>query len=34
LRLLNIFVDERFGHTLRAQMERWVDEFSQPTART
>ncbi len=30
LRLLNLFVEERFKHTLRAQMERWVDEFSQP----
>ena len=30
LRLLNVFVDERFKHTVRAQMERWVDEFSQP----
>ncbi len=32
LRLLNVFVDERFKHTVRAQMERWVDEFSQPEA--
>ncbi|OFW04638.1 MAG: hypothetical protein A3H96_09635 [Acidobacteria bacterium RIFCSPLOWO2_02_FULL_67_36] len=30
MRLLNIFVEERFNHTVRAQMERWVDEFSQP----
>lgn len=30
LRLLNVFVAERFKHTVRAQMERWVDEFSQP----
>lgn len=30
LRLLNVFVEERFKHTVRAQMERWVDEFSQP----
>jgi hypothetical protein len=30
LRLLNVFVEDRFTHTLRAQMERWVDEFSQP----
>lgn len=32
LRLLNVFVEDRFRHTLRAQMERWVDEFSQPIA--
>ena len=32
LRLLNTFVAERFKHTVRAQMERWVDEFSQPEA--
>lgn len=32
LRLLNVFVAERFKHTVRAQMERWVDEFSQPEA--
>jgi acyl-CoA synthetase (NDP forming) len=32
LRLLNIFAEDRFTHTLRAQMERWVDEFSQPIA--
>lgn len=32
LRLLNVFVEERFKHTVRAQMERWVDEFSQPDA--
>ena len=32
LRLLNVFVEERFRHTVRAQMERWVDEFSQPEA--
>jgi acyl-CoA synthetase (NDP forming) len=31
LKLLNVFVEERFNHTVRAQMERWVDEFSQPT---
>jgi acyl-CoA synthetase (NDP forming) len=30
VRLLNVFVEERFKHTVRAQMERWVDEFSQP----
>ncbi len=34
MRLLNIFVDERFAHTVRAQMERWVDEFSQPATRS
>jgi acyl-CoA synthetase (NDP forming) len=27
LRLLNVFVEERFRHTVRAQMERWVDAF-------
>jgi acyl-CoA synthetase (NDP forming) len=27
LRLLNVFVEERFAHTVRAQMERWVDAF-------
>jgi acyl-CoA synthetase (NDP forming) len=34
LRLLNVFVEERFAHTVRAQMERWVDEFSQPATRS
>ncbi len=33
MRLLNVFVEERFTHTVRAQMERWVDEFSQPAGR-
>ncbi len=33
LRLLNVFVEERFAHTVRAQMERWVDAFERtPTA--
>jgi acyl-CoA synthetase (NDP forming) len=33
LRLLNVFVEERFAHTVRAQMERWVDVFElTPTA--
>jgi acyl-CoA synthetase (NDP forming) len=32
MRLLDVFVEERFRHTVRAQMERWVDEFSQPEA--
>jgi acyl-CoA synthetase (NDP forming) len=27
LRLLNLFVEERFVHTVRAQMERWVDVY-------
>jgi hypothetical protein len=27
LRLLNVFVEERFRHTVRAQVERWVDAF-------
>lgn len=27
LRLLNLFVEERFANTVRAQMERWVDAF-------
>jgi acyl-CoA synthetase (NDP forming) len=30
LRLLNIFVGARFRDTLRAQAERWIDEFSRP----
>ena len=30
LRLLNVFVAERFANIVRAQMERWVDEFGQP----
>lgn len=30
LRLLNVFVEERFAHTVRAEAERWVDEFSLP----
>lgn len=34
MRLLNVFVEERFAHTVRAQMERWIDEFSQPVARS
>ncbi len=34
MRLLNLFVEERFAHTVKAQMERWVDEFSQPAARS
>jgi acyl-CoA synthetase (NDP forming) len=28
LRLLNVFVADRFTHTVSAQLERWVDEFS------
>lgn len=27
LRLLNVFVEERFAHTVRAQLERWVDAY-------
>jgi acyl-CoA synthetase (NDP forming) len=34
MQLLNVFVEERFTHTVRAQMERWVDEFSQPATRS
>jgi acyl-CoA synthetase (NDP forming) len=34
MQLLNVFVEERFAHTVRAQMERWVDEFSQPATRS
>jgi acyl-CoA synthetase (NDP forming) len=30
LRLLGLFAGDRFAHTLRAQTERWVDEFGQP----
>jgi acyl-CoA synthetase (NDP forming) len=30
LRLLGVFADDRFAHTLRAQTERWTDEFGQP----
>ncbi len=39
LRLLNVFVEDRFAHTMRAEMERWVDVFDSapnaqlPTAR-
>ena len=34
MRLLNVFVEERFAHSVRAQVERWVDEFSQPATRS
>ncbi len=34
LRLLNVFVEERFAHTVRAQMERWVDAFDLTTTPT
>jgi acyl-CoA synthetase (NDP forming) len=27
LRMLNVFVEERFAHTVRAQLERWVDAY-------
>jgi hypothetical protein len=27
LRMLNIFVEERFAHTVRAELERWVDAY-------
>jgi acyl-CoA synthetase (NDP forming) len=30
MRLLGVFAGDRHAHTLRAQTERWVDEFSQP----
>lgn len=30
LRVLNVFVADRFTDGVRAQMERWVDEFGQP----
>jgi acyl-CoA synthetase (NDP forming) len=30
LRLLGVFAQDRFAHTLRAQTERWTDEFGQP----
>lgn len=32
LRLLNVFVDERFTHTVRAQLERWVDVYELTTS--
>jgi acyl-CoA synthetase (NDP forming) len=32
--LLNVFVEARFAATLRGQMERWVDEYSQPASST
>jgi acyl-CoA synthetase (NDP forming) len=27
LRMLNIFIEERFAHTVRAELERWVDAY-------
>lgn len=30
LRLLNVFIEERFSHAVRAEAERWVDEFALP----